>query len=45
MSEGDELHTLISTVRKLVRPFTPPNLIQKRREIARKVIDLGRYPF
>ncbi len=45
MSEGDELRTLISTVRKLVRPFSPPNLIQKRREIARTVIDQGKYPF
>jgi len=31
MAEGDELKTLISTVRKLTRPFTPPNAVIIRR--------------
>ncbi len=45
MAEGDELKTLISTVRKLTRPFTPPNAVIIRRSVADKVIETGKYPF
>ncbi len=45
MAEGDELKALVSMVRKLARPFTPPNAVIIRRSIAERVIEAEKYPF
>ena len=45
MAQGDELRTLLSTVRKLTRPFLPPDGVSIRRSIVAKIADLERYPY
>ncbi len=45
LAAGDELRTLLSTVRKLAKLSVLPDRIQLQRSLAKKVIEKGGYPF
>ncbi len=45
MVEGDDLKAMTSMVRKLTRPFTPPNSVGVNREIAERSLEREGYVF